>query len=249
MIILKSPGELQKMEKSNAIVAEVLTGLKDRVKPGITTSELNEYAEATAQKKGARPAFKGYGGFPFALCASVNSEVVHGFPSDRPLEEGDIISLDFGVYHNGYYGDSAITVAVGEISASAARLMEVTEEALYKGIEKAREGNRLGDISFAVQTHAEKAGFSVVRDYVGHGIGKDLHEDPPVPNFGVSGRGVKLRAGMVIAIEPMINEGSYLVKVKPDGWTVVTDDGSLSAHFEHTIAITENGPVILSNRT
>lgn len=249
MIILKSPEELQKMGESNAIVAEVLSGLKDRVKPGITTSELNEYAEATAQKKGARPAFKGYGGFPFALCASVNSEVVHGFPSDRPLEEGDIICLDFGVYHNGYYGDSAITVAVGRISASAARLMEVTEEALYRGIEKAREGNRLGDISFAVQSHAEKAGFSVVRDYVGHGIGKDLHEDPPVPNFGVSGRGVKLRAGMVIAIEPMINEGSYQVKVKPDGWTVVTDDGSLSAHFEHTIAITENGPVILSSRT
>lgn len=249
MIILKSPEELQKMGESNAIVAEVLSGLRERVRPGVTTSELNEYAEVTAQKRGARPAFKGYGGFPFALCASVNSEVVHGFPSDRPLEEGDIISLDFGVYHNGYYGDSAITVAVGKISASAARLMAVTEEALYRGIEKAREGNRLGDISFAVQNHAEKAGFSVVRDYVGHGIGKDLHEDPPVPNFGVSGRGVKLRAGMVIAIEPMINEGSYLVKVKPDGWTVVTDDGSLSAHFEHTIAVTEDGPVILSSRT
>ncbi|MBW2559365.1 MAG: type I methionyl aminopeptidase [Deltaproteobacteria bacterium] len=248
MIILKSPEEVQKMGASNAIVAEVLTGLKEKVKPGITTSALNEYAEAVTQKRGAKPAFKGYGGFPFALCASLNSEVVHGFPSDRPLEEGDIISLDFGVFYNGYYGDSAITVAVGRIPASAARLMEVTEEALYKGIEQAREGNRLGDISFAVQSHAEKAGFSVVRDYVGHGIGKDLHEDPPVPNFGVSGRGVKLRAGMVIAIEPMINEGSYGVKVKPDGWTVVTDDGSLSAHFEHTIAVTEDGPVILSSR-
>ncbi|MDO9515881.1 MAG: type I methionyl aminopeptidase, partial [Syntrophales bacterium] len=218
-------------------------------RPGITTSELNEYAEVITQKRGARPAFKGYGGFPFALCTSLNSEVVHGFPSDRPLEEGDIISLDYGVYHNGYYGDSAITVAVGRISASAARLMQVTEEALYKGIEKAREGNRLGDISFAVQSCAEKAGFSVVRDYVGHGIGKDLHEDPPVPNFGMKGRGVKLRAGMVIAIEPMVNEGSYVVGVKPDGWTVVTDDGSLSAHFEHTIAVTEDGPVILSSRT
>ncbi|MBW2673044.1 MAG: type I methionyl aminopeptidase [Deltaproteobacteria bacterium] len=248
MIILKSPEEVQKMGASNAIVAEVLTGLKEKVKPGITTSALNEYAEAVTQKRGAKPAFKGYGGFPFALCASLNSEVVHGFPSDRPLEEGDIISLDFGVFYNGYYGDSAITVAVGRIPASAARLMEVTEEALYKGIEQAREGNRLGDICFAVQSHAEKAGFSVVRDYVGHGIGKDLHEDPPVPNFGVSGRGVKLRAGMVIAIEPMINEGSYGVKVKPDGWTVVTDDGSLSAHFEHTIAVTEDGPVILSSR-
>jgi len=162
------------------------------------------------------------------------------------LEDGDIVSLDYGIYYNGYYGDSAITVAVGDISPSAARLMDVTEKALYKGIEKAREGNRLGDISFAVQSHAEKAGFSVVRDYVGHGIGRDLHEDPPVPNFGVKGRGVKLRAGMVIAIEPMINEGSYMVRVKSDGWTVVTDDGSLSAHFEHTVAVTEDGPLILS---
>ena len=249
MIILKSPEEIQKMGETSAIVAEVLARLSEKVKPGVTTSELNEYAEVTAHKRGAKPAFKGYGGFPFALCTSLNSEVVHGFPSDRPLEEGDIISLDYGVYYNGYYGDSAITVAVGRISASAARLMKVTEEALYKGIEKAREGNRLGDISFAVQSCVEKAGFSVVRDYVGHGIGKDLHEDPPVPNFGVRGRGVKLRAGMVMAIEPMVNEGSYVVGVKPDGWTVVTDDGSLSAHFEHTIAVTEDGPVILSSRT
>lgn len=249
MIILKSPEEIQKMGETNAIVAEVLACLSEKVKPGVTTSELNEYAEVTAHKRGAKPAFKGYGGFPFALCTSLNSEVVHGFPSDRPLEEGDIISLDYGVYYKGYYGDSAITVAVGRISASAARLMKVTEEALYKGIEKAREGNRLGDISFAVQSCVEKAGFSVVRDYVGHGIGKDLHEDPPIPNFGVRGRGVKLRAGMVMAIEPMVNEGSYVVGVKPDGWTVVTDDGSLSAHFEHTIAVTEDGPVILSSRT
>ncbi|MBN2397839.1 MAG: type I methionyl aminopeptidase [Deltaproteobacteria bacterium] len=249
MIVLKSPEELRKMGESNAIVAEVLAGLREKVKPGITTSELNAYAETVTQERGARPAFKGYGGFPFALCASLNSEVVHGFPSDRPLEEGDIISLDYGVCYDGYYGDSAITVAVGRVSASAARLMQVTEEALYRGIEKAREGNRLGDISSAVQSHAEKAGFSVVRDYVGHGIGKDLHEDPPVPNFGMSGRGVKLKAGMVIAIEPMVNEGSYMVKVKPDGWTVVTEDGSLSAHFEHTIAVTGDGPVILSSRT
>lgn len=249
MIILKSPEEIKKMGESNAIVAEVLTGLRERVRPGVTTLKLNEYAEGVTQKRGAKPAFKGYGGFPFALCASVNSEVVHGFPSDRSLEEGDIISLDYGVYYRGYYGDSAITVAVGRISASASRLMKVTEESLYKGIEKAREGNRLGDISFAVQSCVESAGFSVVRDYVGHGIGKDLHEDPPVPNFGVGGRGVKLKAGMVIAIEPMVNEGSYRVKTKPDRWTVVTDDGSLSAHFEHTIAVTEDGPVILSNRT
>ena len=248
MIILKSPEEVKKMGESNAIVAEVLTGLMEKVRPGVTTLQLNEYAEVVTQKRGAKPAFKGYGGFPFALCASVNSEVVHGFPSDRSLEEGDIISLDYGVYYKGFYGDSAITVAVGRISASASRLMKVTEESLYKGIEKAREGNRLGDISFAVQSCVESADFSVVRDYVGHGIGKDLHEDPPVPNFGVGGRGVKLKAGMVIAIEPMVNEGSYMVKTKPDGWTVVTNDGSLSAHFEHTIAVTEDGPVILSNR-
>ena len=249
MIILKSPEDVDKMGESGAIVAEVLAGLREKVKPGVTTLELDEYAEAVTRKQGARPAFKGYGGFPFALCASVNSEVVHGFPSDRPLEEGDIVSLDYGVFYNGFYGDSAITVAVGTVSASALRLMEVTKESLYKGIEKAREGNRLGDISSAVQSHAEKAGFSVVRDYVGHGIGKDLHEDPPVPNFGVGGRGVKLKSGMVMAIEPMINEGAYRVRVKPDGWTVVTDDGSLSAHFEHTIAITDDGPVILSSRT
>lgn len=248
MIILKSPEEIEKMGESNAIVAEVLTGLEKRVKPGVTTLELNEYAETITQKRGAKPAFKGYGGFPFALCASVNSEVVHGFPSDRPLKEGDIVSLDYGVCYNGYYGDSAITIAVSGISMSAAKLMEVTEESLYRGIEKARKGNRLGDISFAVQSCVEEAGFSVVRDYAGHGIGKNLHEDPPVPNFGMGGRGVKLETGMVIAIEPMVNEGTHTVKVKPDGWTVETHDGSLSAHFEHTIAVTENGPVILSSR-
>ena len=248
MIILKSPEEVKKMGESNAIVAEVLTGLKEKIKPGVTTLKLNEYAEGVTQKKGAKPAFKGYGGFPFALCASVNSEVVHGFPSDRTLEEGDIIGLDYGVYYKGYYGDSAITVAVGGVSALASRLMKITEDSLYQGIEKAREGNRLGDISFAVQSCVERGGFSVVRDYVGHGIGENLHEDPPVPNFGMNGRGVKLKAGMVIAIEPMVNEGSYKVKTKPDGWTVVTDDGSLSAHFEHTIAVTEDGPVILSSR-
>ncbi len=248
MIILKSPEEVRKMGESNAIVAEVLTGLKEKIRPGVTTLKLNEYAEDVTKKRGAKPAFKGYAGFPFALCASVNSEVVHGFPSDRTLEEGDIIGLDYGVYYKGYYGDSAITVAVGGVSALASRLMKITEDSLYQGIEKAREGNRLGDISFAVQSCVERGGFSVVRDYVGHGIGENLHEDPPVPNFGMNGRGVKLKAGMVIAIEPMVNEGSYKVKTKPDGWTVVTDDGSLSAHFEHTIAVTEDGPVILSSR-
>ncbi len=249
MIILKSPEEIQKMGECNAIVAEVLSGLQERVKPGVSTAELDRFAEELTRKRGARPAFKGYGGFPFALCASINSEVVHGFPSDGLLKEGDIVSLDYGAFYNGFYGDSAITVAVGKVSTSATKLMQVTEEALYRGIEMARAGNRLGDVSSAVQGHAESAGFSVVRDYVGHGIGKGLHEDPPVPNFGVSGRGVKLRDGMVIAIEPMVNEGTYAVKVKPDGWTVVTEDGGLSAHFEHTVAVTEDGPVILSDRT
>lgn len=249
MIILKSPDEVKKMGESNAIVAEVLSGLKEMVSTGITTLELNEYAEGVTRKRGARPAFKGYGGFPFALCASVNSEVVHGFPSGRPLQEGDIVSLDYGVCYNGWFGDSAITVPVGRISALGSRLMKVTEESLYRGIEEAREGNRLGDISVAVQQCVEHAGFSVVRDYVGHGIGQKLHEDPPVPNFGMSGRGIKLKAGMVIAIEPMVNEGSYKVRTKPDGWTVVTEDNSLSAHFEHTIAITNDGPEILSSRT
>ncbi len=248
MIILKSPEEIKKMGESNAIVAEVLAGLEYMVRPGVTTLALNNYAETVTEKMGARPAFKGYRGFPFALCTSVNSEVVHGFPSFRVLEEGDIVGLDYGVHYNGYYGDSAITVAVNEVSASAARLMEVTERSLYKGIEAAIAGKRIGDISFAVQSCVEGAGFSVVRDYVGHGIGKNLHEDPPVPNFGMSDRGVEMRTGMVIAIEPMVNEGAYPVKIKPDGWTVETDDGSLSAHFEHTIAVTEDGPVILSSR-
>ena len=248
MVFLKSPDEIRKMRESNAIVAEILEGLKDLVAPGITTLELDDYAESAARKRGARPAFKGYNGFPFALCTSVNSEVVHGFPSGTPLREGDIVSLDFGVCHNDYYGDSAITLSVGKVSAEAETLMKITKEALYRGIDAAQAGNRLGDISFAVQSHVEEVGFSVVRDYVGHGIGKSLHEDPPIPNFGVSGRGIELRPGMVLAIEPMVNEGTFKVKVKPDGWTVVTRDGKLSAHFEHTIAITANGPEILSNR-
>jgi methionyl aminopeptidase len=192
------------------------------------------------------PAFKGYGGYPFSVCVSINSEVVHGFPSERILAEGDIASLDFGVNYQGYFGDAAVTLAVGKISKKAARLLKVTEESLYRAIAKAKNGNRLGDISYAVQEYVEKAGFSVVRDYVGHGIGKNLHEDPAVPNFGSPGRGILLKPGMVIAIEPMINEGGYEVRVKEDGWTVITQDGKLSAHFEHTVAITEKGPEILS---
>jgi methionyl aminopeptidase len=185
-------------------------------------------------------------GYPFSLCTSVNEEVVHGLPSDRVLVEGDIISLDFGVYYQGYYGDAAITVPVGNVSEKAAMLMQVTENGLYEAIKEAKAGNRLGDISFAVQSRVETAGYSVVRDFVGHGIGRRLHEDPQIPNFGVRGRGIELKAGMVLAIEPMVNEGTYQVKVMPDSWTVVTEDVKLSAHFEHSVAITENGPDVLS---
>lgn len=246
MVILKSPEEIEKMRASNAIVAEVLALMREIVEPGITTLELDRRAEEAARSRGSVPAFKGYGGFPFSLCTSINEEVVHGFPSKRELKEGDIASLDFGVCYSGYFGDSAVTIPVGSISESARRLMQVTKESLDRAIENAVPGNRLGDISNAVQRHVEAAGFSPVRDYVGHGIGKNLHEDPPIPNFGPPGRGILLKAGMVIAIEPMINEGTYEVDVKQDGWTVVTRDGKLSAHFEHTLAITDKGPRVLS---
>jgi methionyl aminopeptidase len=246
MIILKSRQEIEKMRKSNVLVAAILEELKKKIKPGVKTIELDRLSEEMALKKGARPAFKGYRGYPYSLCTSVNSEVVHGMPSERELKEGDIVSLDFGILNDGYYGDAAVTVPVGEITPAAKRLLRVTEEALYRGIAEVRAGNRIGDVSAAIQGHAEAAGFSVVRDLVGHGIGKNLHEDPQVPNYGTSGRGIELKPGMVFAIEPMVNEGTYRVDILRDGWTVVTADGKLSAHFEHSVAITENGPVILS---
>lgn len=246
MVILKSAEEIEKLRKSNYIVAEVLEGLKELIKPGISTRELDVYAEETVRERGAVPAFKGYMGYPASLCTSVNAEVVHGIPSDRVLKEGDIVSMDFGALYRGYYGDSAITVPVGKVSSVAVKLMEITNDALYKGINEAKAGNRLGDISAVVQNHVEDAGFSVVKDFVGHGIGRNLHEDPQIPNYGLRGRGIELKNGMVFAIEPMVNEGTFKVKVLKDGWTVVTSDGKLSAHFEHTVAITENGPVILS---
>ncbi|HEU19024.1 MAG TPA: type I methionyl aminopeptidase [Deltaproteobacteria bacterium] len=246
MVILKSREEIEQLRVSNQIVAEVLECLKTLIQPGITTQDLDRYAEEMTLKKGAKPAFKGYMGYPSSLCVSVNSEVVHGIPSDRVLKDGDIVSLDFGSYYQGYYGDSAMTIPVGNVSGNAKRLIDVTNEALYKGIAEARTKNRLGDISAAVQNHVERAGFSVVRDFVGHGIGRKLHEEPQIPNFGIQGRGIALKAGMVFAIEPMVNEGTYHVKVMKDGWTVVTLDGKLSAHFEHTVAITEDGPDILS---
>ena len=234
------------MRKSNALVAVILEELAKKIRPGVKTIELDRLSEQMALRRGARPAFKGYRGYPYSLCTSVNSEVVHGMPSERELQEGDIVSLDFGILRDGYYGDAAVTVPVGEISPEARRLLRVTEEALYRGISAARAGNRIGDISAAIQGHVEAAGFSVVRDLVGHGIGKSLHEDPQVPNYGSSGRGIELKPGMVFAIEPMVNEGTYRVDVLRDGWTVVTADGKLSAHFEHSVAVTENGPVILS---
>ncbi|HNQ17670.1 MAG TPA: type I methionyl aminopeptidase [Smithellaceae bacterium] len=246
MVILKLPEEIEKARASNKIVAEILNKIKEKVKPGIKTKDLNKLAEEIADKRGARPAFKGYRGFPYALCTSVNEEVVHGMPSDRVLVEGDIIGLDFGIYYKGFFGDAAVTLPVGKISHNAARLIEATKKSLHEGIAQARTGNRLGAISAAVQNTVEASGFSVVRDYVGHGIGKNLHEDPQIPNFGKKDRGIELKSGMILAIEPMVNENDYKVKVLQDGWTVVTVDGGLSAHFEHTVAITDDGPDILS---
>ena len=245
-IILKSPQEIEKMRRSNRIVAEILREVQSAARPGMKTRELDDLAQTLLLRFGARSAFKGYNGYPAVLCTSVNEEVVHGIPSDRVLKEGDILSLDFGAVCDDFYGDAAITVPVGCIPPEAQRLLRITEEALYKGIEKARPGNHLGDISAAVQHHVEREGFSAVRDFVGHGIGRFMHERPQVPNFGIPGRGVRLKAGMTLAIEPMINAGGFEVVVLDDGWTAVTKDRSLSAHFEHSVAITENGPYILS---
>lgn len=246
-IILKSSDEIELMRASSLVVAEVLRLLRDKVSPGATTLDLERLAEAETKRLGARPAFKGYRGYPFCLCTSVNSEIVHGMPSAaKLLKEGDILSIDFGVVMDGFYGDAAITVPVGRVGGEAQRLMTVTEASLEDAIEMARPGNRLSDISAAVQRRVEAEGFSIVRDFVGHGIGRELHEAPQVPNFGIPGRGVRLKAGMVLAIEPMINMGGYGVKVLADGWTAVTADGSLSAHFEHTVAVTEDGPYVLS---
>ena len=252
MIVLKGPEEIEIMRKANVIVAEVLAELRASVRPGVTTADLDGIAEELTLKKGAVPAFKGYSVagrvYPAALCASINDEVVHGIPSStRVLREGDIIGLDYGVIYQGYYGDSAITVPVGAVKPAVQDLMRKTREALEAGIEAARPGRRLGDVSSAIQTHAESAGFSVVRDFVGHGIGKRLHEDPQVPNFGQADRGIRLREGMVLAIEPMLNAGGPEVELKEDGWTAITSDGSLSAHFEHSVAIVEGGPWVLSS--
>lgn len=229
------------------IVAEALEGIKELIVAGVTTLELDRFAEAFILERGAVPAFKGYRGFPNSLCTSVNNQVVHGIPSSRvKLTEGDIISLDLGVFYDGYYGDGAVTYAVRTISPDVKRLLNVTREALYKGIEKARVGSRLSDISHAIQSYVERHGYSVVRDFVGHGIGKSLHEEPQIPNFGPPGQGPRIREGMTFAIEPMVNAGGFETVISEDSWTAVTRDGSLSAHFEHTVAVTNNGPRILT---
>jgi methionyl aminopeptidase len=246
MISCKSEKELAYMREAGSVVARVHKEIARMIKVGTTTLELNKLAEDIIIKAGARPAFKGLYGFPYTICASVNEEVVHGFPSSRKLENGDIVSIDIGAEVNGYFGDSAATYPVGDVSPEVLNLLKATEESLYKGIAMAKAGNRLSDISHAVQTCAEGYGYSVVRDYVGHGIGKQPHEDPQIPNFGKPGRGIRLKAGMTLAIEPMINMGTYEVRTLLNNWTVVTLDAKLSAHFEHTIAITDGKPEILT---
>jgi methionyl aminopeptidase len=246
MIQLKSRQEIARMEKVNRIVAEILEGLKEKVQPGVETRELDEAAEAMCRQRQVKPAFKGYRGYPRSVCISVNEEVVHGIPGPRRLKAGDLVSLDFGVKYDGFYGDAAITVPVGEVDPKALALMAATEKSLYAGIEMVKAGNHLSDISHAVQTVVEGAGFGIIRDFVGHGIGRALHEDPQIPNFGEPGRGPTLQTGMTFAIEPMTSMGSWQVRILQDGWTAVTQDGSYAAHFEHSVALTETGVLILS---
>lgn len=247
MIVIKSLQEIELMRQAGKIVARTLQELSRAVKPGVTTSQLDTLARSCIERLDGRPAFLGYQGFPATICASVNEEVVHGIPGSRRLKTGDIISIDVGVFYKGYCGDAAATFPVGQVSPLAERLMKITRESLKKGIEKAYPENHLYDISAAVQTHVESHGFSVVRNYVGHGIGTEMHEEPQVPNFGLPGRGPVLEAGMVLAIEPMVNAGTWEVETLDDKWTVVTKDGSLSAHFEHTVAILQDGPEILTS--
>jgi methionyl aminopeptidase len=246
MIVCKSKAELDRMREANLIVARVLSHLERLISPGVTTVELDAVAEEMILKAGGRPAFKGYHGYPSTLCTSVNEQIVHGIPANVPLKEGDIVGIDVGVYYRGFYGDSAWTFPVGEISDDLGKLLEVTREALFRGIAQARASNRVSDVSSTIQQFVEGHGFSVVREFVGHGIGKSLHEEPQVPNYGKPGRGPRLLPGMVLAIEPMVNSKGPGVRVLDDKWTAVTADGGYSAHFEHSVAITEDGPWILS---
>jgi methionyl aminopeptidase len=247
VIVCRSAAELDRMREAGRIVGAVLTELSAHVAPGVTTAELDEMAEARIRDAGAVPAFKGYHGYPATICSSINNEVIHGIPSARRvLREGDVVSIDVGASLDGWFGDSALTLPVGPVSEEAATLLRVTEESLYKAIDQARPGARISDLGHAVQQHVEAYGFSVVREFVGHGIGQKMHEEPQVPNYGEPGRGPRLAEGMVLAIEPMVNAGRAAVKVLQDGWTAVTRDGSLSAHFEHTVAVTAHGPEILT---
>jgi methionyl aminopeptidase len=246
MVIRKSRNELEKMRRAGLIVAETLRDLRRMVEPGVTTRALDAYAEKKIRSAGAYPTFKGYRGFPASICASINDEVVHGIPSDRKLREGDIIKIDCGATLDGYVGDAAISVAVGEVSAKLERLMQITRESLFQAVKKMVPGNRLYDVSYSVQEYVEERGYSVVREFCGHGIGQRMHEDPQVPNYGRPGTGPKLKEGWVLAVEPMVNAGTHEVKILSDGWTVKTKDGQASSHFEHTIAVTEDGPMVLT---
>ena len=244
-MVLKTHGEIDLMDEANRIVHRVLDGIAERVQPGATTRELDRWAEATIREAGAVPAFLDYRGYPATLCTSINDVIVHGIPDERPLAEGDIVGVDCGVLYKGYYGDAARTFAVNEVGAQAQKLMDVTRDSLQLAVDQLHPGNRLSDIGHAVQAYVEKHGFSVVREFVGHGIGTSLHEDPQVPNFGDAGHGPRLKPGLVLAIEPMVNVGESGVKVDADGWTARTADGTLSAHFEYSVAVTESGPRIL----
>ena len=246
MVILRTPAEIEQMRRAGSLVGQVLERLREHVAPGVSTRELDAIAENMIRSRGGVPSFKGYRGYPASICASVNNEIIHGIPGDRMLVDGDIISIDCGAMLGGYHGDAAMTFPVGDVSAEAEKLMTVTREALNAGIAMARLKMRLGDIGNAIQRHVEANGFSVVRDFVGHGIGRHMHEDPQIPNFGPAGMGMRLRTGMVQAIEPMVNAGVHEVVVMDDGWTACTRDGSLSAHFEHTVAITDDGPEVLT---
>lgn len=246
MIAVKNSRELQAMREACVLSARVLQLAGKAVQPGVRTSEIDDLVRRYLKEHGAEPSFLGYGGFPASACISINGEVIHGIPGKRVIEEGDIVSIDVGAHIHGYHGDNAATFAAGKVSPTAQALMDTTRESLYEGIRAARAGGRVGDIGAAVQRYAEVRGYSVVRQFVGHGVGANLHEDPSVPNFGTPGRGPRLLPGMTLAIEPMINEGTHEVRILSDGWTTVTADGKLSAHFEHTVAITTDGPVILT---
>jgi methionyl aminopeptidase len=246
MINLKTEREIEIIKANGRIVANTLELVGERIKPGVKTKELDRWAEDFIRKQSARPAFKGYRGFPASICVSIDNEVVHGIPGDRRIEEGQVISVDVGVFKDSYYADGAFTFPMGQISDKAQRLIQITQQALKRGLEVVREGRFLSDISYAIQSFVEKNGFSVVRDLVGHGIGMNMHEEPQIPNFGPPGQGPILKKGMVLAIEPMVNTGSFEIEIREDNWTIVTKDGSLSAHFEHTVAVTENGAMILT---